>query len=53
MHDYFLPLFRMCYKKGSTDNVEYLNLNLISKSFINLVFEKGKSNKKVQKKQKN
>jgi hypothetical protein len=52
MHDYFLPLFRICYKKGSADRVGYLNLNLISQRVINLVFGKGKSKKKVQEKQK-
>jgi hypothetical protein len=52
MHDYFLPLFRMCYKKGSVDNVRYLNPNLISQCIITLVFKKGKLKKKVQEKQK-
>jgi hypothetical protein len=41
MHDYILPLFRMCYKKGSADSVGYLNLNLISHSVINLAFKDG------------
>jgi hypothetical protein len=50
VHDYFLP--RMCYKKGSADNIGYLNLNLISQSVINLVFRKGKSKKKVQENEK-
>jgi hypothetical protein len=48
MHDYFLPLFRMCYKKVSVDSIRYLNLNLISQSVINPIFGKGKSKKKVQ-----
>jgi hypothetical protein len=52
MNDYFLPLFRMCYKKGSMDSVGYLNPNLISQSDINPVFEKGKSKKKVHESQK-
>jgi hypothetical protein len=52
MHDYFLPLFRMCYKKGSVDIIGYLNPNLISQSGINLIFEKGKSKKKVYEKKK-
>jgi hypothetical protein len=50
MNDYFLPLFRMSYKKGSTDSVRYLNPNLISQSVINSVFQKGKLKKKVQEK---
>jgi hypothetical protein len=52
MNDYFLPLFRMCYKKGSMNSVGYLNPNLISQSAINPVFEKGKSKKKVHEKPK-
>jgi hypothetical protein len=52
MHDYFISLFRMCYKKGNTNNVGYLNQNLISQSVINPVFKKGKSKKKMQEKQK-